>query len=547
MSQSEEIPSEAAASLEAEAPVTAEQEALETKPASALETESPMQFRIVTLEKRIGALKESAAELRDKLKASQATLQAQRSEIKFLRNDARRAAVLEQQIERLSRRLETAAELRDKQKASQATAQAQIGALKESAAELRDKLKASQATAQAQRSEIKFLRNDARRAAVLEQQIERLSRRLEIAAEESRQLVLARQAAKRVEVVEDRNAFLETEVKLLKARIDEDRYAAPLRIKDGGDRRGESIPIALVASGGSSGSHLLAMLLSRYQGFCSGPEPNLASRPDLFDHTSFRAALYKGLLRREPYFRPDNRSDGKPFHLSPPLVLTNQEDYLVESAQIQVDILLRLARWDQLVAHIHAGLVAADIICKGDCLIEHSPSAAASLEAALTAFPALRCVHLIRDPRDAIVSMALRRRHAPQFKSLSIEESLYLSAKQWCFLNARAQRAESCAEYACFRYEALVSAPTETLSAILAHFGATKVSLRSKGPCHFGQISRAPTWRSSPEDAVSTASIGRYRGSIDTAALQRLENYTFSFDGEPREHSVRAFLKHYDY
>jgi hypothetical protein len=80
--------------------------------------------------------------------------------------------------------------------------------------------------------------------------------------------------------------------------------------------------IILIASGGSSGSHLLNEMLSHYEPFFLAPEANLASQPELFDDVTFHGALLSGVFRPKPVVPPEAITNGKKFLLVPSRVLT---------------------------------------------------------------------------------------------------------------------------------------------------------------------------------------------------------------------------------
>lgn len=287
-------------------------------------------------------------------------------------------------------------------------------------------------------------------------------------------------------------------------------------------------PIVLIASGGSSGSHLLAVLLARREPFFTGPEVNLASRPDLFSR-GFRLALIKGLLRQEPYFRPFPRRDGREFHVVPPQLLTNADSYEVDAAAAKLRLLQNTGGWAGMVRDIHARLVRAGRIREHDVLVEHAPSCAVSAAAALRAIPKLRIVHLMRDPRDAIASMVARRRVAPQFKSLRIDESVALTARQWALLTAAALQAQEHPGYIRVSYEELVRRPQRVTTDLCRHFGFPDTVPRDRGPLLVGPLVRREGWLAAPEDEVTAASVGRFRETLSGRHVERLSRMRFQF------------------
>jgi hypothetical protein len=288
-------------------------------------------------------------------------------------------------------------------------------------------------------------------------------------------------------------------------------------------------PVVLIASGGSSGSHLLAVLLAGRHPFFTGPEVNLASRPDLFSRGSFRLALMKGLLRQEPYFRPFLRRDGREFHVVPPQLLTNADSYEVDVAAAKLHLLQATGGWAGMVRAIHGRLVRAGRIREHDVLVEHAPSCAVSVAVALRAVPKLRVVHLMRDPRDAVASMVARRRVAPQYKSLSAEESLALTARQWALLTAAALQAQEHPGYLRISYEEVVRRPQSVTAELCRHFGFRDAVPRERGPLLVGPVPRREGWLSTPTDEVTAASVGRFRTTLSARHVKRLSGMRFQF------------------
>jgi Sulfotransferase family len=303
-------------------------------------------------------------------------------------------------------------------------------------------------------------------------------------------------------------------------------------------------PIVLIASAGSGGSHLAAVLLAGREPFFAGPEANLASRPDLFDGASFELALFKGLLRDEPYFRPVKRKDKRDFNLVPPLVLTNGESYGIDCAAARLE-LLEVAGWSAMIRNLHHRLVEAGIITGADVLVEHSPSCAASLAAALGEISHLKFVHLVRDPRDSIASMMARRKLAPQFASLGAAENLALTAQQWAFLTAAALRVSDHPGYLRISYESLVSSPDDVLEKLCAHFGFPQAPRRAGGPLLVGPMDRMSGWAWSPTGAVTKNSVGRFKRDLSAAQLKRLTAMRFDFPELEQEVSMEELIERF--
>jgi len=307
----------------------------------------------------------------------------------------------------------------------------------------------------------------------------------------------------------------------------------------------DSLPIVLIASSGSSGSHLLARLLAEFEPFVTGPEANFAGDPALFGAGTFPEAALAGLLRRTVVVEPETLTNGQKYYPVPPLFCSNAEVYGIESKLVQSTMLLRLSDWGQAIRFLLGHMKATGVFPDDSVYIEHSPSAAAGAYAALRAFPALKVIHLVRDPRDAIASMARRRVGAPRFKDMAFDENLRISAYQWAVLAGFAHMAENEPGYLRVRYEDLVGAPEETLGLIVAHLGRPDAARRADGPLIAGEIGRQDGWRSSPMGEVSTASVGQHKMFFTDGDLRELEAMAFSAPGLDAPVAIRDLIERY--
>ncbi len=294
------------------------------------------------------------------------------------------------------------------------------------------------------------------------------------------------------------------------------------------DWKGGFPGIAIIASGGSSGSHLLARLLAEYTPFVSGPEINLAVRPDLMAIETYHLALLSSLLG-QPYFAPIERENGTRFPLIPTMMLTNQRSYTLDSAEAKLAVLFQTYQWSDLVELIRARLIAAGRMPADGVLIEHSPAMAAAFAPALEAYPGLRGIHLVRDPRDAVASMIERRRRAPKQTDMSHQENLEVTARQWCFLTAVALQAEGQPGYLRVSYEDLVRDTPRVMATLRTHLGYGGRRRRRGGPTILEEMKARDGWSQSPSAPVSTAAIGRWRHGLNADDLRQLSRMCFEF------------------
>jgi hypothetical protein len=302
----------------------------------------------------------------------------------------------------------------------------------------------------------------------------------------------------------------------------------------------EAPPIAFIASGGSSGSHLLAHLLAGYRPFVAGDEPNLATRPDLFNPSHFRGEMLKGFMRADPIAETVTLSTGRIFHVVPPMLLTNEESYGWQTLDAKADLIAATPDWQTFILKMRDRLAALGIIPEDAILLEHSPSCAVSLKPFLESHNGSRAVHLVRDPRDAIASMTARRPEAPFFKGIQPEENLRITAIQWCVLTEAALSAETSVGYLRVRYEDLVTEPTPTLRSVHAHLTGCDPAVQAEtwdgSAALLSTVTKQAGWKNSPSGPISTSSIGRHRDFFSPDDLDRLVNMRYasprlSFEG----------------
>jgi hypothetical protein len=125
-------------------------------------------------------------------------------------------------------------------------------------------------------------------------------------------------------------------------------------------------------------------------------------------------------------------------------------------------------------------------------------------------------VHLIRDGRDVAASL-LRR-----------GKSLYGAGSRWLYDTLAGLRARGHASYLEIRYEDLVADTAATLARVFAHLGLPDLPAPpdSDTPGTYREDWRSKrsgtSWNLTPDDAVSAASVGRFRRDLGAGQLALL-------------------------
>lgn len=294
-------------------------------------------------------------------------------------------------------------------------------------------------------------------------------------------------------------------------------------------RNGETPPIVLIASGGSSGSHLLARLVARYAPFVTGPEANFASRPGLFSSETYHQCLFNGLVEPTPYFEPRRLSNGNYHHIVPPKFLSNAEAYLADNTAAKLRLLRETDNWFDMIRAVRDHLADAGVIPTNGVMVEHSPGTAFSLPEAFESYPELKAVHIVRDPRDAISSMMSRRHTASIYEGIDFEENLEITAEQWALLTARALRAEGNPGYLRIAYEDLVMRPNEVLAGVMTHLGYPEMREWDGSVGLTAAMWHQKGWINSPTGDINTTSIGRHKKYFSNDQLELLQDLKFEW------------------
>jgi hypothetical protein len=263
--------------------------------------------------------------------------------------------------------------------------------------------------------------------------------------------------------------------------------------------------LALVGGCGSSGTTLLIHLLSRHPQVASAPELNFFNHPESLDLRAFAESLDALLARRR--LTPGYKQ-----------VAT----FLGPRGDLGIDrgLLAGWAAHARDAAELHARL--ADHVCErfgATHFVEKTPTNVYAFARLASENPRARLVHLTRDGRD--VAASLRKRG----------KSLYGAGSRWLYDTLAGLRARGNPSYLEIRYEDLVADTEPTLARVYAHLGlpAPPRAADADTPGTYREDWRrkrsGTQWNLTPDDAVSAASVGRFRrdlGAEQLALLNRI-------------------------
>lgn len=262
------------------------------------------------------------------------------------------------------------------------------------------------------------------------------------------------------------------------------------------------VGLALIGGCGSSGTTLLIHLLSRHPRVASAPELNFFNHPESLDLATFAASLDALLARRR---------------LTPGY--KQVASFLGPRGELGLDR-ERLAAWTAQArdaAELHRLL--SRHVCErvgATHFVEKTPTNVYAFAALARENPEARLVHLIRDGRD--VAASLHRRG----------KSLYGAGSRWLYDTLSGLRGRGQPSYLEIRYEDLVSDPAATLARVFAHLGLPQPeqSIGRETPGTYREAWRRKRsgqgWNLTPDDAVSAASVGRFRRDLSADRLSLL-------------------------
>jgi hypothetical protein len=263
--------------------------------------------------------------------------------------------------------------------------------------------------------------------------------------------------------------------------------------------------LVIVGGCGSSGTTLLAHLLSRHPAVASGAEMNFFNHKEVL-------SLKELARHKKALFQRRRLTDG---YNDVPTFLTPGKTFGIDQE--------RLDEWVDRSNSVHELYESfADHLCAlhGTSLfVEKSPTNVYNFAALTKLFPSLPLIHQVRDGRDVVVSLMARGK------------TLFQAGSRWLYDTVAGLGARGTPGYIETRYEDLVSDPATTLKHIFRHIeipfepaALQNPPLTGKGIYIEQWLERAPgrAWKQTPSDPVSTTSVGRYRDSLTPEQLSTL-------------------------
>ena len=295
------------------------------------------------------------------------------------------------------------------------------------------------------------------------------------------------------------------------------------------------IGIHLIGGSGSAGTTLLAHLLDGLHDIRSGPEAGLFHHRGLYGHDeteAFRVALYTCLTEQAP--APGIAVKNLHVPLVPQVFFMERDWYGAPTAVDELALLDSSAGLADFLTRVKTAMGATQEIEGDFTWIDHTPRNVVGAPDFVTYVPGGKIIHMIRDGRDVVLSLALRyRNEAPGH---DMETYVSAGAVRWTWDTRQGLRARGLPGYLEVRYEELVADPVTQLNRILEHIEKPPITQEQldshRSPtadkdAHRFKGGDKPTWGAQPTGPISTASVGRWRKHLDDRALADLYRIRF--------------------
>lgn len=266
-----------------------------------------------------------------------------------------------------------------------------------------------------------------------------------------------------------------------------------------------TVKLAIIGGCGSSGTTLLAHLLSKHPEIVSGPEMKFFNHPESL-------SLDELVENQTSLF--DRRRLPPGYHVVPTFLRAGEAfgiDRHCFGSWIESSVKLQDV-YDAFATHMcdaHGASV----------FVEKTPSNVYNFEPLSRLFPEIPLIHQIRDGRDVVASFLNRKK------------SLFHAASLWLYDTLSGLQVRGRGSYLETRYEDLVRDPEKTLQGILSHIGLgfEPAMLRtddagSEGSYEEDWLGRKTprAWNQLPSQPISASSVGRYRERLTPEQLSTI-------------------------
>ncbi|MCG8493440.1 MAG: sulfotransferase [Sneathiellales bacterium] len=288
--------------------------------------------------------------------------------------------------------------------------------------------------------------------------------------------------------------------------------------------------LLVIASGSSSGSHLLARLLCHYPPICAGPELQILSQPSLVSPDTYHQTLEQGLRNRSEFSIPFIHPTKNHMKLVNNRLISNRRFYGCEKELDKRRLMEKTTSFQEFLQRLKENLSQTKGWPQDAIIVDHAPMSSIGLPEASKAIPDLKCIHIVRDLRDVLASMRQRRSISRQFEEFTSTEMDDFTAQQWCLLNNSANQIENSSNYVRIRYEELVLNPRKTVADALSAISLDFPFHAQRDTSVKIEIKKQEGWKNSPNQKVSNKSINRFRDELSKEEVNHIFTSKFTFE-----------------
>lgn len=295
--------------------------------------------------------------------------------------------------------------------------------------------------------------------------------------------------------------------------------------------------ICLIGGCGSSGTTLLAHLLDGIGDLRCSPEAWVFHHERLYGAgPDFKRELYRALAQLGPRLTVDVA--GLKHTLVEPIFISARDFFGLKTIYDEYDLFAAVDSVPDLVRHLMANMARRHAFPDPFLWVDQTPKNALAARPFLEALPGAKFIHLLRDGRDVVASLA--RRYASESPGGSREAYVRIGALRWCYDVSRGLQARALPGYLEIRYEELTADPLRWINVMLGHMGRAPIDAaglrtkRSYAAEHFPLQflgGGKPTWSASPLEAVTTRSVGRWRTELADDEQALLGSFEFQVSG----------------
>jgi hypothetical protein len=310
--------------------------------------------------------------------------------------------------------------------------------------------------------------------------------------------------------------------------------------------------LCLIGGCGSSGTTLLAHLLDGIGDLRCSPEAYVFHHANLYRAEDFKRELYRALAQQGA--KVVFRRDGLEHCLVHPIFIAARDFLGLKTIYDEYDLFTSVDSMGTLAQYLKGRMETRHGFPHHFLWVDQTPKNVLTAALFLESLPGARFIHIIRDGRDVVASLA--KRYAHESPGRSRENYVTIGALRWCHDVSWGMKARGLTGYLEVRYEDLTTQPLKWINVMLRHLDREEIdadrfqSKRSYAAEHFPFEflgGPKPSWDASPTGPVTTRSVGKWRKELSPEDLSLLEAVEFEGLGDVGTLHFRELLAQLNY